>query len=202
MGLKLEVFETDDRRSGKSDTVVLDTLALEEAKLASYDSGYRAGWEDAAAAQSEDQGRIKADLARNLQTLSFTYHEARQHILHALEPLMGSMVERILPGVARSSLAPLILETLRPIAERASEPPITVVLNPAARPAVEALLASSSGLPVILQDEDTLTEGTAYIRFQAGETQIDLDDAVARIARAVHDFFALKGKEPPNGQPK
>lgn len=199
MGLKLEVFETEVRRGGAADTVVLDTLALEEAKLASYDTGYQAGWEDAAAAQSDDQNRIRADLARNLQGLSFTYHEARQHILHALEPLMASMVERILPGIARASLAPLILETLRPLAERSSDPPITIVLNPAVRPAVEGLLAANPALPVVLQDEDTLPEGTAYIRFQAGETQIDLDDAVARIARAVHDFFALKGKEPPNG---
>ena len=38
-----------------------------------------------------------------------------------------------------------------------------------------------------------LGAGTAYLRFQSGETQIDLDDAVARIARAVNDFFALNG---------
>lgn len=206
MGLKLEVFETEERRPGKTDTVILDTLALEEAKLAAYDNGYQAGWDDAASAGSDDQGRIKADLARNLQALSFTYHEARQHILQALEPLMKSIVERILPATARSALAPLILETLRPIAARASEPPITVVLHPAARPALEAMLDQASGLPISLVEEETLGEGTAYIRFQSGETQIDLDDAVARIARAVQDFFALNGalttKDATHGQPK
>ncbi len=205
MGLKLEIFETEERRPGKADTVVLDTLALEEAKLNAYDSGYKAGWDDAASAGSDDQARVKADLARNLQTLSFTYHEARQHILHALEPLMTSIVERILPVTARATLAPLILETLRPIAARASEPPITVVLHPTARPALEAILDQTSGLPITLEDEDTLGEGTAFIRFKSGETQIDLDDAVARIARAVQDFFALNGartKDAIDGQPK
>ncbi len=206
MPLKLEVFETDERRNGRSDTVVLDTLALEEAKLAAYDTGYQAGWDDAAAAQSDDQGRIKADLARNLQLLSFTYHEARQHILHALDPLLTSMVERVLPDTAKAALAPMILETLRPLALAASEPPVTLVLNPAARPAVQALLDANPSLPVTLLDEPTLGEGTAYLRFQSGETQIDLDDAVARIARAVHDFFALNGaanqKEADHGQLK
>ena len=206
MPLKLEVFETDERRNGRSDTVVLDPLALEEAKLAAYDTGYQAGWDDAAAAQSDDQGRIKADLARNLQLLSFTYHEARQHILHALDPLLTSMVERVLPDTAKAALAPMILETLRPLALAASEPPVTLVLNPAARPAVQALLDANPSLPVTLMDEPTLGEGTAYLRFQSGETQIDLDDAVARIARAVHDFFALNGavnqKEADHGQLK
>jgi flagellar biosynthesis/type III secretory pathway protein FliH len=202
MGLKLEVFESEEKQFGKSETVVMDTLALEEVKLASYDTGYQAGWDDAASAQADDQTRIRDDLARSLQTLSFTYHEARQHILHALEPLMTSIVERVLPLTARATLAPMILDTLRPMALNASDPPITVVLNPAVRPAVEALLDANSGLPVVLQDEDTLSEGTAYIRFQTGETQIDLDEAVSRIARAVHDFFALNGKEPDDGQPQ
>lgn len=199
MALKLEVFETEEKPAGRTETLVMDTLALEEAKLASYDSGYQAGWEDAVAAGSDDQSRMRADLARNLQALSFTYHEARQHILRELEPLLTSVVERVLPSMARASLAPMILETLLPIAQSASSPPVTVVLNPVARPAVEALLETDPGLPVVLQDEPTLGEGQAYLRLQGSETQIDLDDAVQRIASAVRDFFALNGKEPKNG---
>ena len=66
MALKLEVFETDT--SGRDGTtIVLDTIHLEETKLASYDAGYAAGWEDAATAQSGDQTRIAAELANNLQ---------------------------------------------------------------------------------------------------------------------------------------
>ena len=202
MALKLEVFETAEQQSGRPDTVVLDTVALEEAKLASYDTGYQAGWDDAVSAQSDDQGRIKADLARNLQSLSFTYHEARHHILTALDPLLIGILDRVLPQIARASLAPLILETLRPIAQRTSEAPITIVINPASRAAVDTMIAENSGLPVTVHEEDTLGEGTAYIRFTSGETHIDLDEAVTRIARAVHDFFALNGKDPSHGQPK
>ena len=45
MALKLEVFDTADKPS-KTQTVVLDRVALEEEKLASYDAGFRAGWDD------------------------------------------------------------------------------------------------------------------------------------------------------------
>ena len=64
MMLKLEVFEIEVEE-GSSRTVVLDTLALEETKLASYEAGYAAGWEDAMAAQSDEQTQIRADLARD-----------------------------------------------------------------------------------------------------------------------------------------
>jgi flagellar assembly protein FliH len=199
MALKLEIFDTGTSASARGETVVLDTLALEEAKLAAYDAGYRAGWDDAAAAQSDDQARIGADLARNLQALSFTYHEARQHVLRALEPLLAGIVDRILPQTAHAALAPMILDTLRPIAAEVSEPPVSVVINPAARPAVAALLDRATAPPVRIVEEPTLGEGQAYLRFDAAEIRIDLDEAAARISAAVHDFFALNRQESQNG---
>lgn len=202
MGLKLEVFETAERPAGRADTVVLDTLALEEAKLAAYDKGYHAGWEDAVGAQSEDQTRIRADLARNLQALSFTYQEARQHVLRALTPLLVSIVERVLPQIARASLVPMILDILRPLADSVAEPPVTITLHPSARAAVEAVVLATAGLPVSIREEETLAEGTAFIRLGDAETQIDLDDAVRRIAQAVHDFFEMQRKDSDHGQPE
>lgn len=198
MALKLEVFDTEEKPA-KTHTVVLDRVALEEEKLASYDTGYRAGWEDANAAQSDDQTRIGADLARNLQTLGFTYHEARTHILKAIEPLMVQIVGQLLPEIARETLAPFVLETLMPLAEGLGEAPVTLVLNPVARASVEALLEQATGLPVTIQEEPTLGEGQVYIKLGTVETQVDLDKATADIAAAVRGFFDLPGKDRPNG---
>lgn len=198
MPLKLEVFETE-AKPAKSQTVVLDRVALEDEKLAAYDSGYRAGWDDAAAAQSEDQTRIRADLARNLQSLSFTYHEARTHILKAIEPLMLQVVGRLLPEIARESLAPFVLETLMPMAEGLGDVPVKLVLNPASRAPVEALLEQATGLPVIIEEEPTLGEGQVYLKLGAAESEVDLDQATADIAAAVRGFFDLPGKDRPNG---
>ena len=138
--LQLEVFEDHDTRAGSS-SITLDQSALEEAKLASYEQGYAAGWEDAAQAQSEDQARLRADVARNLQTLGFSFQEARVHVLRAIEPLLAGMVGQLLPATARASLGPLVLETLMPLVEGLAETPVTLVLNPASRVAVEGFLA-------------------------------------------------------------
>ena len=196
MVLKLEVFETD--QDGSS-TVVLDKMLLEEAKLASYDSGYSAGWEDAAAAQSGDQTKVSADLARNIQSLGFTYHEARVHVLRALEPLLTEIVNRLLPNLARETLAPVVLDTLMPLAEKLADAPITLVLNPAARPAVEALLDQATGLPLTIVEEPSLSEGQVYLRLGDCETQINLDRAITEITTAVRGFFELPERTVKNG---
>lgn len=198
MALKLEVFETEEK-TAKSQTVVLDRVALEDEKLAAYDSGYRAGWDDANAAESQDQTRIRADLARNLQSLSFTYHEARTHILKAIEPLMLQVVGRLLPEIARESLAPFVLETLMPMAEGLGDVPVKIVLSPASRAPVEALLEQATGLPVEIEEEPTLGEGQVYLKLGAAESEVDLDQATADIAAAVRGFFDLPGKDRPNG---
>ncbi len=194
MALKLEVFALAEKKDAPS-TVVLDTMALEEARLASYESGYSAGWEDAAAAQSDDQAKIGADLARNLQSLSFTYHEARAHILRAIEPLLEQIVGRLLPDLARETLAPIVLEVLLPLAEKMADTPITLVLNPAARAGVEALLERATAIPLTLVEEPSLGEGQVYLRLGTSETHIDLDRATAEIATAVRGFFETPEKE-------
>ena len=198
MAVKLEVFHAEERAT-RTQTIVLDRLALEDEKLASYDSGYRAGWDDANAAQTEDQTRMRAELARNLQTLSFSYHEARSHILKAIEPLMLQVVGRLLPEIARETLAPFVLETLMPLAEGLGDAPVTLVLNPVSRAAVEALLEQATGLPITIQEEPTLGEGQVFIKLGLTEAQVDLDQATADIAAAVRGFFELPGKDRPNG---
>ena len=198
MAVKLEVFNAAEKPT-KTQTVILDRVALEDEKLASYDAGYRAGWDDANAAQSEDQSRMRADLARNLQTLGFTYHEARTHVLKAIEPLMLQIVGRLLPEIAREALASVVLETLMPLAEGLGDAPVTLVLNPASRAPVEALLEQATGLPITIIEEPRLGEGQVYIKLGTVEAQVDLDQATADIAAAVRGFFELPGKERPNG---
>ncbi|MGP3696737.1 flagellar biosynthesis protein [Rhodobacter sp. NSM] len=193
MALRLEVFE--DRAEETGEIVVTDTATIEDGRLASYEEGYSAGWEDAVKAQNEDQARMHADLARNMQALGFTFHEARMHVLRAIEPLIDVLISRILPEMARDALAPLVLETLMPLAEQIAEAPVTLMVNPASRPAIEALLAQATGLPLDLVEEQSLGDGQVSLRLGAAEMRIDVDRAVQEITAAVHDFFDLKEQE-------
>lgn len=188
--LRLEVFDTVIAADGSPQAMV-EVTAVEEAKVTSFEQGYSAGWDDAVAAQQGDQTRIRADLARNLQSLAFTFQDARSHVLQAIRPLILEMTNRLLPEVARESLAPTVLEALTPLAEELADAPLTLVLNPAVRGQVEDLITQATGLPMVINEEPSLPEGQVYIRFGEVETKVDLSQATADIAIAVRAFFNL-----------
>jgi len=194
--LKLEIF-----RTGADGTAAdsAESAAQEELRLAAYDQGYGAGWDDSTAAQADEQRRLQAELARNLQALSFTYHEARGHLIRAIAPLLEDMCTRLLPELAREAIAPVVLDALMPLTEDLADTPVTIVINPAARPAVESLLDTATGLPVTLRDEPSLGEGQVYLQLGETETRVDLDRAIAQIIAAVRGFFDLTEKDRKHG---
>lgn len=195
--LRLEVFEVATVHEPA--TVVTDLNAIEEARLASYEQGYTAGWEDCVTAQTDEKGQMAADLAHNLQSLSFTYHEARAHILKAIEPLLVDLVAQLLPSVAKSALAPAVLTALVPLSATAADGPIRVMFNPTIRDVIEPLIKQSKGPPLLLVEETTLGAGQVFLQLGESEVRVDLDGAIAEIKLAVNDFFNLTTKEIPNG---
>lgn len=196
--LNLEVFDTATGDDGTVQPLV-QASALEDAKIASFEQGYTAGWDDATAAQTDDQLRLRADIARNFQILSFTYQEARNHVLQSIRPLIVEMTNRLLPEMARETLAPIVLETLMPMADEGADAPLTLVLNPAVRAQVESLLDQATGLPMVIEEEPSMGEGQVYIRFGTAETKVDLDQATADITTAVRSFFSLTQEESSHG---
>ena len=60
--------------------------AAEQGRLAAYEQGYAAGWEDAARTLGDEQTIIRADLARNLAALALTLETARAQVLSGLGP--------------------------------------------------------------------------------------------------------------------
>jgi hypothetical protein len=126
-----------------------------------------------------------------LKSLGFTFQEARGHVLESLRPLLQEMVARLLPEIARDTIAPIALQVLMPLAHAAADAPMELVIHPSARTAIAHLLASADNLPLILIDEPSLGEGQAFLRLAGSETQIDLDGAIADISAAIRNFYDL-----------
>jgi flagellar biosynthesis/type III secretory pathway protein FliH len=196
--LRLEEFYNLDAQSAALPEPVEDTQT-EEAKLAAYEQGYGAGWEDASAAIADDDTRLRAELANHLQSLSFTYHEARIHILSALEPLLVEMAQKLLPEIAQASIAPLVLETMMTLAETLADAPVTVLVHPQSKAMIEAFLTEANAPPFSLKEEPALSAGEVHLRLGDTETQVDLDTVMQTIRAALSDFFELSTKDKING---
>ncbi|RBI71138.1 hypothetical protein DQW77_12770 [Roseovarius sp. TE539] len=177
-------------------TLSMTDVKLEEQKLESFETGYTAGWEDAAKAQADDATRISADFARNLQELSFTYQEAHAQVLDALTPLLEGMVETVLPDLARRTLAPRLVDMVQEKARSLTgSTRFEIVVAPACRAALEPLLEGVVSPPVTLREEPSLGEGQAYIAAGDTETEIDLDEVLAGIGEAVAGFLEDQKRE-------
>jgi flagellar biosynthesis/type III secretory pathway protein FliH len=196
--IRLEVFPNGDPVN-PDDVVIISKTELEDIRLIAFDKGYAAGWDDAVGAQSDDAARLKAEVARSVQSMAFGFQEARAHLLKSLAPLIAAMVGKLLPDVARAALAPIVLDHIMPMAETLTDTPITILLHPRARDAVEALLALAPSLPITLAEDRNLGEGQVYLKSVADETLIDLDRATADITTAIRNFFELSEQDRRHG---
>lgn len=168
----------------------------DEGRLAAYEEGYAAGWEDATTAQTDARAEREAEVARHLQALAFGYHEARQHVMRSMEPLLNGITSTLLPRMAQQTLVPLVVETLLPLAEAAADAPIVLRTAPAAQELLEGMLARACpDLPFQIQPDAALTEGQVMLQTERGECRVDLDAAIAAIARLIDDHFEIQLKE-------
>jgi len=203
--IPLEEFDPGDlpsaesRGRAKTSSVAAEAEALERARLAGYEAGYQAGWDDAARSETEDQQRIGAEFSRNLKNLEFTFYEARAHVMHALEPLLAGMVEKVLPTLVSTTIGDTIVEELMPLASAAADSPIEIVIAPSCRAALEPLLQGAVAVSFTIVEEPSLPEGQVFLRSGDTEKHLDLDSAVARIGTAITDLYELKEKAFQNG---
>ncbi|NPD16633.1 flagellar biosynthesis protein [Xinfangfangia sp. D13-10-4-6] len=191
---QLEVFETT--RSADQEVVVTDLASVESTRLAAWEEGYRAGWDDAIAAQSQSGDQLRADLDRNLMALAFTWQEARAHLLGTIEPVMMEIITRVLPALSQETLGPIIIEQLMPMLATAADQPALLHINPAAQEHVEAALSRATGLPYEIVQDPTLDEAQVYLRLDSREVSIDLSRVTTTIIKTVQDFFTLSQENP------
>lgn len=180
----LENFGTPaptSRRAAVSDEM------LETERLEAFDTGYRAGWDDAIKAKEEDVAHVSEGLAQNLQDLSFTYHEVHAQILANLTPLFEEILQKMLPVLARDTLGGHVVDQLSQIARDMGTTQVEISVATGAVDQVSHLVnAASCSLPVTVTEAPLLSEGQAELRLGGKEMSIDLPDVSRQITDAVH----------------
>ncbi|MEP2029518.1 MAG: hypothetical protein ABJI96_12530 [Paracoccaceae bacterium] len=174
-------------------------MALEEKRLESFEQGYKAGWDDAIKAQGDDQTRVAADFARNMQDLSFTYHDAFNQLTKALQPLLTQVVEKVLPDLAHATLGMQVVEQITDIAKTQAGQPVEIVVSPINAKSISALAEQELGMPIAIVEEASLGEGQVFLRFGQVEREINLDQVLGGISDAVDAFFHQTEQEMNHG---
>lgn len=180
----------------------MDDQAVEEdpIRLAAFEEGYAAGWEDAVSAQASADASTKADVETALRGLANQMQESRANVLAALEPLFSEICTRLLPEIARHAVAPAAADALMPLAEGLIDKPVRLRVAPAARGAVDAYLAQIGTATFDVIEDPALGPGQVEIATDRVEAHVDLDAATASVVRSIRSFFDTQQMERQDAQ--
>ncbi len=162
---------------------------LSEVRQAAHDAGYHDGWEACERSLMAEEARTREAVGAQLQALTFTYQEARDHVLRGIEPLLAEIVAKMLPALAHKTLLPTILELMRPLFDRSATQPVVIHVNPAAQKTAQDFLSRAANLPVVIEANPDLSTGQALLSSGLQEQMLDLDGAIHAIGAAISDFY-------------
>lgn len=172
---------------------------LEDLQLASFDSGYQAGWEDATKAEVSKADRAVIDVAQNLQDMSFSHHEAYLKLNAAMKPLFSQIVDKLLPRVSRQLVGLHIVDQLTVLMDEHAESAIEIAVAPENHDELQAVLSEMLRMPFSLVAEPSLSGGQAYLRVATTEREINLDAVLSGISEAIDAFYDQTKQEMANG---
>ncbi|MGB0901550.1 hypothetical protein [Halocynthiibacter sp.] len=190
--LKLEEFELSPVQKAPVSAAVsapIGEAQTEEDKLEAFENGYKAGWDDAARSHSENLEHVSVELGRNLQELSFTFHEARTQILKDMRAVFEELLAKILPEIANGNLPAIIAEQIAVIAQRDAQTKIELRVHPSNIDVVTRFVAAQSFLQVEVMPEPSFGEGQARLLFADGEQNIDLSEVLTLAEEKTQGFF-------------
>lgn len=164
---------------------------IAEVRSTAYEQGYAAGFDDAVKSEADNQTRIGSEFARHLQEMSFTFHEARAHVIASVTPLLEELVTTFLPQLTQETMGQRLMETLQPLIEDAGDQPIVIMVPPGAREALSPFFDQAVSSVIRIEEEPTLTEGQSFLRLGRTERKIDLDAAFARFRESLNALTEL-----------
>ncbi|WP_136443233.1 ABC transporter ATP-binding protein [Pacificoceanicola onchidii] len=197
-----QIFEDfgEQRQSPASESApAIDEADLEGQKLDAFENGFKAGWDDAIKAQANESAQLSSALSQHLQDLSFTYHEASNHMVDAVSPLLNEMINVLLPEMAKATIGVHLFEKIKEMTKEIGSVDVNIAVSPENVSVVNEVLSEELGFPVIVVADDTLSDEQADIRFGSTEKQIDLGDLVASVKEAVAGFTHDNRRKLANG---
>lgn len=193
----LEDFETN-LHAGSRRRVFSD-IQLEEFRLAAFESGYAAGWDDAIANQGGAQAQAVEALTRRIEDLSYTYTEAIAEMLVSIEPVFKALLDQVLPDTTDATLAAALVDHLRDTARHKTGVELVLTVPEGSAAYLSRAVTKQNGLSVKITEEPGLDPGQASIRLPHHEEQVDMSAFTAQLRETIEATFFEIGKEVSNG---
>ena len=201
--LDLEDFDDGPQPAAGSAPIAVgaapDPLALEASRVEGYEDGYKTGWDDAIRSAEEDARNVSAELSRNLRDLSFTYFEARDDILAAVEPFLAELLETLFPELLAEAVAASIAADLAERVKDRHNGQVRIMISPEDGEVVRRLVGLTEGPEVEIVEEAALASGQAEICSERRDILVEPDTLIARLRAALEPAMPEEEKVQAHG---
>ncbi len=175
--------QTEERKGGLSEE------EIEDSKLASFESGYSSGWEDALRAHEDSKSAISAALKDGLARAELSKEAAFDQFITAAETLIEGIVKQVLPAISQDVLGYHIRDILTEVARTAVDRALEVSVSPEDHDGLVKLSADWLPETARIVCDPALSPGQADLKLGDSETHVDLAEVIAEVGRAVDAFF-------------
>ncbi|MEL7256595.1 MAG: hypothetical protein AAFN80_01975 [Pseudomonadota bacterium] len=163
---------------------------MEEEKLAAFEKGYQAGWEDSNAARNETSATQSSDLIAALQEMSRSLDESQSDVLFQVQPLLDQIVGKLLPKIAQKTLVPTIKEVVHELLKTHSHQPVQIHCAPAQVNELQTALNSYADLSISVVEDPRFETGQVNLSFGTlAEQELDFKSVIDGIAEMIDTFF-------------
>lgn len=176
----LETFEVADTGARNSTGSATDP-SLENLRASAFEAGYTSGWDDAKTADDQARKRVQAEFERNVEAISFTYHEAVDRVRSELSTFFDALLSEFLPEILPLVLREHIRTELITIAETQIELPVEIVVSPNCMELVTDLADGDFASRINLIEDASLAPNQVFVRIAENEKEINLAPLVSEL---------------------
>lgn len=153
----------------------------EIARATGFEQGYKAGWDDAVRSENDAREHLDAELARNLEELSFSYFEAQRQVSLSLRELLTSMADLVFPKIYEGVFEKVLDDLLSPLISETCN--LTVELNcaPETIEIVRGVMARNVSLPISIVSESSFSKHQVKLKLDHEVHEIDGDALLREI---------------------
>lgn len=180
--LQLEVFTTGTLGE---DAKLLGAQEAERLREAAYEQGYGAGWQDALDHMRNEDALRRIAAEEALQALSFSYTEAHQALQTGFLALTQTMLDRVLPEVARIALPVSLAAELDALVARHTHVPVRILCAPAMQESLARIVAACPIQQIELVPEPSYSDAQVSLCLREQDRVIDLDAILARLREII-----------------
>lgn len=188
-----ENSSTDKNAAGMSED------DLEDMRLAAFEKGYVAGWEDAIKNQEKENSRISDGMAQRLEDISFTFYEARSQFSKDSGIILRLLSEKILPETLHRNFAEHLTYEMKSILESLSPDSLTIAVPKGNRTKVEKLLNLDIPVPLRIEEDFSLGNDQVVLRVADIEREIDINRFVKSMLDTMDTFTFSTEKSDKHG---